>query len=101
MFVKDIALIFTFHLAITSTSLAVEKSPEHEARYLGIDKYVSLIAYPKSELNEFQLHVGFIEMRQGENPFVQEILFCPKRTTNSFFLKPSASVTALRSFCTR
>ena len=108
-FVKDIAFIFILHLAVnfiwqshlTSTLLAVEKSPEHEAGYLGSEKHISLIAYPKSELNEFQPHAGFIEMRQGENPVVQEILFSPKHKPNVFFLKCSASVTALCSFCTR
>lgn len=64
VYVKDIAFTFTHfiwqsHLA--STLLAAEKSPEHESGYL---QDISLIAYSKSELNEFQPHSEFIEMRQ-------------------------------------
>lgn len=44
-FVKDIAFFFIYFIwqsHLISTALAVEKSPEHEAGYLGSEKYTSL-----------------------------------------------------------
>lgn len=78
------SFIFTFNLAIISGisfACSYEVSRAWDSGYRGSEKYIPLIACPKSELNEFQLHAGFIYMRQRE-PSCSGDTLCPKHTTN-------------------
>lgn len=84
--IQHLFLHFIWQSHLTSISLSVEKSPEHKPGQLGAEKYTSFITDPKCELNEFQPHAGFIEMRQGQSPVVQKILILLSKAHRQLFL---------------